>query len=222
MKKKFIAIIPIKSISKRVRKKNFSLVAGKPLYRHLLDKLKYSNFDEIYVDSDSSEIKTYCMDNGFKFIKRKKSLSKDNANGNDLLNYHAKIIDADYYFQLFVTAPLLSISTINSCIKILKKKKNIDSILTVKKIYSWFWFDGKPVNYSPKILPRSQDAQPIIQETTGLYGIKKNALKKHKCRIGLKPFFYEIQNKESADLDSKEDFKYLNYLLKKNKSIVKS
>ena len=83
-------------------------------------------------------------------------------------------ISADIYFQLFVTAPLLSIKTINKCIKTLKNSKRYDSILTTKEIFSWFWFNKKPVNYSPKILPRSQDAKPIIQETTGLYGIKKN------------------------------------------------
>ena len=105
-----------------------------------------------------------------------KKLSKDNANGNDLLNYHSKIIKADLYFQIFITAPLLSIKTINNCIEMLKKKKN-DSILTVHKIYSWFWFNNKPVNYIQKFLPRIQDAKPIVQESTGLYGITYKSLK---------------------------------------------
>ena len=63
------------------------------------------------------------------------------------------------------------------------------SILTSHEIYSWFWFKNKPINYSPKVLPRSQDAKPITVETTGLYGITYPALKKNKCRIGKKPFF---------------------------------
>ena len=163
--KKIVAIVPIKSISKRLKKKNFRSVGGKPLYRHLLDKLNKTNFDEVYIDSDSAELENYCKSKGYQFIKRQKKLSKDNANGNDLLNYHSKIIDADYYFQLFVTAPLLSVESINDCIKLLDKKKNIDSILTIKEIYSWFWFKNKPVNYNPNLLPRSQDAIPIIQET---------------------------------------------------------
>jgi CMP-N-acetylneuraminic acid synthetase len=213
--KKTVAIIPIKSISKRVKNKNFKIIGGKPLFRYLLDKLKYTHFDEIYVDSDSKQIEKYCKQNNYKFIHRLPKLAKDNANGNDLLNYHAKIINADIYFQLYITAPLLEIKTINNCIKILKSDKHHDSILTIKKIYSWFWFNGKPTNYNPKILPRSQDAEPIVQESTGLYGIKREALIRRKCRIGFKPFFYEIHAKESVDLDTKEDFKYLNYLYKK-------
>ena len=58
------------------------------------------------------------------------------------------------------------------------KNKKYDSILTANKIFTWFWFKNKPVNYNPKILPRSQDAKPIIMETTGLYGIRAQALKK--------------------------------------------
>ncbi len=212
---KIVAIIPIKSTSKRVKGKNFRIVGKKPLYKHLLDKLKKTNFDEIYIDSDSAEIKKYCHKMGYKFIQRLPKLAKDNANGNDLLNYHSKIIKADIYFQLFVTAPLLKVNTINKCIKILKKTKNKDSIFTVNKIYSWFWFKNKPVNYKPEILPRSQDAQPIIQETTGLYGIKKKVLNKKKCRIGYKPILYPISAAESVDLDTIKDFNYLNKFLKK-------
>ena len=211
---KVVCIIPIKKKSKRVKGKNFKKINGKPLFRFLLDKLLKSNFDEIYIDSDSNIIKRYCKSKGYKFVNRLSSLSKDNANGNDLLNYHQKIIKADLYFQLFVTAPLLSIKSINKCISILKKTKKHDSILTCNEIFSWFWFNKKPVNYKPEILPRSQDAKPIIMETTGLYGIKSNALKKYKCRIGKKPYFYMVNKKESLDLDTEEDFKILNKIYK--------
>ena len=213
MKKKVVAIIPIKKNSKRVKGKNFIKIKGKPLYRYLLDKLKKTHFDEIYIDTDSSEIRNYALKMGYQYIQRLPELSKDNANGNDLLNYHAKIIDADIYFQLFVTAPLLSIKSINKCISLLKKSKNKDSILTVNKIYSWFWFNKKPVNYEPKVLPRSQDADPIIQETTGLYGIRKKILLKKKCRIGNKPIFFPTPAAESVDLDTLKDFQYMNKFL---------
>ena len=211
---KTVAIIPIKNNSKRVPRKNFKMINGKPLYRYLLDNLSKCNFDEIYVDSDSKEIENYCKKKKYSFIKRIPKLSKDNANGNDLLNFHTNIIDADYYFQLFVTAPLLKVRSINKCIKILKSDEKIDSILTVKKIYSWFWFKGNPVNYNPEILPRSQDAIPIVQESTGLYGISKEAIKKNKCRIGKKPYFFEVSNQEALDLDTNEDFEILKFYAK--------
>jgi N-acylneuraminate cytidylyltransferase len=206
---KVVAIIPIKKKSERIKGKNFKLIKNKPLFHYILEKVIKCKFDEVYVDSDSNVVKKYCKKNKIRFIERKKYLSRRNSNGNDLLNYHSRLIEADLYFQVFVTAPLLSIKTINNCIKILKNSKLNDSILTVNKIYSWFWFNKKPVNYDPRVLPRSQDAMPIIQETTGLYGIKKKALIKRKCRIGYKPIFYQIPYSESIDLDNLKDFEIL-------------
>ena len=215
MNKKVVVIVPIKQNSTRVKNKNFKKINGVKLYDFFLRKLKKCHFDEIYVDTNSNEIKKYAIKNNFKVIDRLTWLSKNNANGNHLLNYHQSIIDAEYYFQLFITSPLMEIKTINECIKILKKNKKIDSILTVHKIYSWFWFKNKPVKYNPKMLPRSQDALPITQETTGLYGIRKKILKKYQCRIGKKPFFFEVNKKEALDLDTSEDFHNLNNFIKK-------
>ena len=75
---------------------------------------------------------------GFYFLERKPELASNDANGNDLLNYHREIIDADFYFQLFITSPLLKLETINNCIKLLKENKEYNSIMTVKSIYTWF------------------------------------------------------------------------------------
>ena len=211
---KTVCIVPIKENSKRVKGKNFKKINNIPLYQHLFKKLLKTNFDEIYVDSDSKIIEKEAKKYGFKFIKRLRKLSKDNANGNDLLNYHSSIIDAKIYFQLFITSPLISIKTINNCILKIQKAKKYDSILTATKIYSWFWYRDKPINYKPSVLPRSQNASPIIRETTALYGIKSESLKKYKCRIGKKPFFYYVDQIEAIDLDEYLDFKIVESIMR--------
>lgn len=215
--KKTVAIVPIKKNSERVKGKNFRLINGKPLYQFLLEKLKKCKFDEVYIDSDSKEIENYCKKKQLNFIKRLPRLARNQANGNHLLNYHSSIIKAEYYFQLFITAPLLKVETINQCIKILKSNKKIDSIITSKSMQTWFWYKKKPVNYNPKKLPRSQDALPLVFETTGLYGIKRKILLKRKSRVGAKPYFFEVSDEESIDLDNEKDFKYLDYFVKKIK-----
>ena len=45
--------------------------------------------------------------------------------------------------------------------------------------------------------------------------LKRKHLKKHKCRIGKKPFFYEVSDEEALDLDNHKDFEYLEYYVKK-------
>ena len=211
---KTVALIPIKAKSERIKNKNFRSLNGVPLYEHFLNKLKKCSFDEIYVDTDSEEIKQFAINKGFRHIRRLPELVKSNASGNDLLKYHASIIKADYYFQLFITAPLLKSETINNAIDILKNDSYHDSIFTAIEISSWFWYQDKPINYDPKVLPRSQDAVPIIRETTGLYGIKKDALLEYQCRIGGIPYMLIVDDYEAVDLDTELDFQYVEFLLK--------
>ena len=137
---KTVAIVPIKEKSERVPGKNFRIVGERPLYTYLLDKLGSCHFDEIYVDTDSDEIEYYAESKGYRYIRRDPELSKDSANGNDLLNHHVKKIQSDYYFQLFVTSPLLKVKTVNACIEILHQGK-YDSVLTSKSIYTEDYID---------------------------------------------------------------------------------
>ena len=65
-------------------------------------------------------------------------------------------------------------------------------------------------------MPRSQNASPIVRETTALYGIKSESLKKYKCRIGKKPFFYFVDQIEAIDLDEYLDFKIESNVTKGN------
>jgi len=64
-----VVIIPIKKKSQRVPGKNFKKIRGKALYEYTLEKVKKCNFDEIYVDTDSKEIKNYCEARKINIIK---------------------------------------------------------------------------------------------------------------------------------------------------------
>ena len=78
---KIACFIPIKSNSSRVPSKNFRLLNGKPLYRHALDTVIKSNvFNDVFVDTDSEDVKKYCIENAINIIDRDPKLSKDDAN----------------------------------------------------------------------------------------------------------------------------------------------
>lgn len=201
-----VATIPVKRESKRLQKKNFRDFCGKPLYEHFFKKLTPSNpFSEVYVNTDSDEVKSVARSYGFSVIDRPKWLSEDSANGNDLLLYDNKNINADIYFQLFVTAPLLKSKTIRRAYEIMTKNEEYDSIFTVTEENSFFWYKGSPVNYNPEKLPRTQDLTPMLEETTGLYGITQEALEENNCRIGNSPYMLPVSEYEGIDIDEKED-----------------
>lgn len=204
------AFIPIKSESKRVPRKNFRMFAGAPLYTYILSAAAHANcFNAVFVDTDSQEIKEYAARLGIQVIDRKPELAEDTANGNDLLVYHAGLDPSfDILVQLFATAPLLQAKTIRSCVQVLQENKGYDSIFTATEEYGWFWFQDQPVNYRPSVLPRSQDATPLVKETTGLYGIYREVCEKYRSRVGARPYAYIIPTEQALDIDTDFDFKY--------------
>lgn len=205
---KVVAIIPIKSNSERIIRKNFQIIGGKPLYTHIINHALEANvFEKVIVDTDSEEISAYALSKGAVIIQRKPSLTKNTANGNDLLKHHGNITlhAFDLYFQLFATAPFLKPETIRECVMKLEDSLDHDSIFTATEEKGWFWMNGNPVNFRPEILPRSQDATHMVKETTGLYGITKESLVKYGCRIGAKPIVHLVSHTEAIDIDELDD-----------------
>lgn len=213
---KIACFIPIKARSERVAQKNFRIVGSKPLFQYIIDKAIASNsFDDVFVDTDSPVVAEYAKAQGAKHIPRLPELAANNANGNDLLNYHASLTDHELLFQLFATAPMLRVETIRKAVDFLSTTAQHDSITTVNLLRGMYWYKGHPVTYIPNLLPRSQDLEPLIEETTALYGITRASNLKYRCRIGATPYFLEVSKEEAIDLNTEEDFILLDRILLK-------
>lgn len=211
---KTACFIPIKSNSERVPGKNFRILCGKPLYQYIINHAIEANcFDDIYVDTNSDEVKDFCAKNSVKIIERKEELARNTANGNDLLNYHFALHpEYDYYFQLFATAPFLQPNSIADAVNKLVGSSVYDSTFTALAEHSFYWYGGTPINYRPCILPRSQDMEPVIEETTGLYGMSKESLEKYHCRIGAKPYICQVNKFEAVDINTEDDLKLAEFV----------
>ena len=131
---------------------------------------------------------------------------KSNITGDKMISYPAEQIDANIYVQLFATAPFLKSKTINKSISILENDKQYDSVFTVIEKHDWVWYKNKPITYTPGNLPRSQDAVPLMIESTGLYAINKAALRSLKRRVGDKPYMLKVNEIEGLDIDTTFDF----------------
>lgn len=214
---KTVCFIPIKEKSSRVLGKNFRVIAGKKLYVHTLNKLSSQQiFDEVFVDTDSKEIKDYCMEHSLNIIERPDFLTGDTINGNDLLKYETGLGEIpDFIFQMHVTSPFIKLDTFRNVVNILMHSEKYDSIFTAVKRLGWYWFQGQPINYMPHILPRSQDGEQVYEESTALYGITKSSFEKYGCRIGKKPMPYFISEIEAIDFNQEIDFGYAEYLYEK-------
>lgn len=212
--KKIAIQIPIKfRQSERVPNKNFFPLNGKPLCYWVLDRLVQDAPAEWDIFIDSENINVYnklsqAHRERFLFHKRNEVYAENNANGNHLMQQFIADHDSyDVYVQLFVTAVLLSTSTMISAVNKLIENDEHDSLLLVSIETGWVWHKGKAINYRPDEpdgLPRSQDAT-YLKETTGMYGIHRQAALSTGCRIGKRPYFMQIPRIESLDIDNIED-----------------
>ncbi|MGI5058564.1 cytidylyltransferase domain-containing protein [Treponema pectinovorum] len=211
---KTACFIPIKENSERVPGKNFRILNGKKLYEHIIEHVIEANcFDAIYIDTNSKEICEYANGKNLYVIERLEELAQNTANGNDLLVYHRNLKkEYDYYFQMFATAPFLQPTSIVTCANALLNSEDYDSCFTAIKNNGFYWFNGVPVNYRPGILPRSQDMTPVIEETTGMYGITAESLDRYKCRIGRNPYIHLVDKFEAVDINTEDDLKIAEYI----------
>lgn len=132
-----ICLIPARGGSKRIRNKNIKNFCGKPLISYSIDLAKKSKiFDEIYVTTDSQKIKKISIKYGAKVpFLRPKKISNDRATDKEVLDHFIeyckkKNINIDYLCYLYPTSPLLDISTLKKCNKMITRS-NYFQLMTV-------------------------------------------------------------------------------------------
>lgn len=202
---KVVAIMPIKLINERCPGKNTRILGVKPLLQYELDSLKETMLcDEIYVYcSDESVCKL--LPTGVFFMKRPACLDLPTSNFTQIFEQFKNLIDADIYVYAHATAPFISVETMKQCIEAVKSGK-YDSAFCAIKLQDYLWKDNKPLNFDATNIPRTQDLEPIYQETSGIYVFTKEVFEKYKRRIGEKAFIKEVSFKEAIDIDNTEDF----------------
>lgn len=203
---KIVALVPIKLNSERVKNKNIrKFDNGRPLCTYILDTLKnVNNIDEIYVYCSDEKIKEYIPEE-IIYLKRSNSLDQSTTKINEVLKAFAQDVDADYYVLTHATAPFITKETIEKGVEIIRNGE-YDSVFTVTKLQDFLWKDNKPLNYSLDAIPRTQDLEPLYEETSGLYIYSKELILKEGRRIGYNPFLLEVSKIEALDIDTEDDF----------------
>ena len=119
---KIVALVPMRHHSQRVPGKNYRLLAGKPLFHHVLESLlAVPEIDEILVDTDSQPVMDGLQENfpQVKIINRPEHLRADDVPMNDILIHDTEQVPADLFLQTHSTNPLLKPETISSAIQLL-------------------------------------------------------------------------------------------------------
>ena len=207
-----VAVMPIKLKNERCPGKNTRLLGSKPLLQFELDSLKATGL--------CTSINVYCSDEavvpflpaGINFIKRSEILDLPTSNFTQIFTAFMNDVDADIYVYAHATAPFITVETMESCINAVLSGE-YDSAFCAVKLQDYLWKDGEPLNFDAANLPRTQDLEPIYQETSGVYVFTKEVFQKYHRRIGVKPYIKEVSFKEAVDIDNPEDFELAQIML---------
>ena len=106
-----VAMIPARSGSKRVPKKNIRLINGKPLIDYCLKKAVEANiFDKIYVNTDDKIIMDYVRKfyPGIYIFEREQKFASDSATNDDFMFDFLTKVNCNSVMQILPTSPFIS------------------------------------------------------------------------------------------------------------------
>lgn len=214
------ALVPMRHHSQRVPGKNYRLLAGKPLYQHIIETLLATReITEVVVDTDSSPVLEGLRVNfpQVRLIERPEALRADTIPMNEILLYDTSLLEADYYLQTHSTNPLLKPATISKAIQtFLASLPAHDSLFSVTRLQTRLYDQqGRALNHDPAILLQTQDLPPVFEENSCLYIFSRATLAARRNRLGERPLMFEMEANEAWDIDEELDFAITDFLMSK-------
>lgn len=166
--------------------------------------LNYKFIDEVYLDSENTEILDIGKRLGAKLLKRDPELANNKTDGNKLFFNEVATVDADIYIQHLCTSPFVKEETIANAIKHLQDNPDCDSVVLGKSDKYYHWNNGKPA-YDIDHIPNSVDLPSEETEAMALYVVRACAAKQLKRRVGITPYMIMGDPIELIDINLKED-----------------
>jgi CMP-N-acetylneuraminic acid synthetase len=212
VKKRIVALVPMRHQSERVPGKNYRPFAGRPLYQHIVGTLlSCPLIAEVLIDTDSPVVMADATKHfpQVRVIERPAHLRDGATPMNEVLLHDVRMRDADFYLQTHTTNPLLRAETISRALEhFLKNYPTYDSLFSVTRMQTRIWDAlGRAVNHNPAILLRTQDLPPLYEENSNFYIFTRANLEARRNRLGERPLLFEIPRLEAWDIDEELDFR---------------
>jgi CMP-N-acetylneuraminic acid synthetase len=221
---RILAVVPARGGSKGVLRKNIRLMAGEPLINYTLKMAKRTALiDSLIVSTEDREIAQVSNRSGVNVIERPSELATDEAS-TELVLLHALDflketgLTFDIILVLEPTSPMRSVETIEKAIR-LCADNNAESVLAVKesKENIGFLVQQKFMPIIPNAPRRRQLRDPFYIECSTIYAAKVDYLLKNKSLVCDHWFALVVPEKEALDINTEDDFKYIEYLILKER-----
>jgi CMP-N-acetylneuraminic acid synthetase len=219
MTPRIVALVPMRDQSERVPGKNYRLMAGAPLFHHILHALEACKaISEIVVDTDSPTIMQGLAQQfpRVRVLERPGHLRAGEIPMNEILLHDTAEVAADFYLQTHSTNPLLRPETIQKAIQtFIEAQPRNDSLFGVTELHTRLYdAQGQAINHNPNELLRTQDLPPVYEENSCIYLFSRATLQQHGHRIGSSPILFPIPRGEAWDIDEELDFQVVDLLMR--------
>jgi N-acylneuraminate cytidylyltransferase len=236
-----VALIPARSGSKRLPSKNIKLLNGLPLiYYTITSAINSNKFSEIIVSTDSKEIASLSRQFGATAsILRPTDISADTSTDIEWVEHALKYMVQtpvsliDFVAILRPTSPLRKSSTISKALDTLSVNPWADSLRAMDRTFKHpgkMWLvderrsarpyleqaEGRtPTHDSP-----TQSLQEVWIQNASLEIVRVATLIEKKSISGKSILAFEMPEFEGYDINNKEDFEYLEYLIDKRPELL--
>ena len=217
-KNTYTAIITARGGSKGLPRKNVLNLAGKPMIAHtIIAALESQSFEHVFVTTDSREIKEVSLAWGAEVINRPSSLATDNASSIDALEHaltelkRRELLTSEFCL-LQPTSPLRKKEHILAALEHYEYKKatTLASIVEFEDSPFKAIYKNNDGSFSPvrrwDDLTSARQQLPKSYKTNGaIYIGNTNKFLLDKQLLSSESYFYEMNKKDSCDIDTKED-----------------
>jgi CMP-N-acetylneuraminic acid synthetase len=216
------ALVPMRHHSQRVPGKNYRLLAGKPLYQHIIESLlAVKEITDLLVDTDSPPVMEGLRRDfpAVQVIERPAHLRADDIPMNEILLHDSAQVEADFYLQTHSTNPLLRPATLARAIQaLLADYPAHDSLFSVTRLQTRLYDQhGHALNHDPAVLLQTQDLPPVFEENSCIYIFTRENLVRRRNRLGERPLMFAIDPAEAWDIDEELDFAIADFLQRQRK-----
>ena len=177
-----IAIIPVRSGSKRLPNKNYKSFNSRTLAEIARDKCLASGiFDKVVISSDDPVFERLVNCKEVEFLKRSKDLSGDDATTDIVMDFFFKNFSScESILWVNSVSPLQSIDDIKNC-GIRLNDPFVDCVMAVNTLYQHCSILNKPINFDPNNpFEKTQDLKPVQRYIYSTMGWKRSTYVKSR------------------------------------------
>lgn len=223
-----IAIVPARGGSKGLPGKNIKDLLGKPMIAYTIEEaLKSKYITEVIISTDCTEIEKVALEYGAKsYFLRPEELASDTAKAIDNYIFTIDRLNNEFGYEIenFVvlqpTSPLRTVEDIDGAIELFNNK-NADSVVSYTEEHhpiEWHKYiteDGKFENIFEEKLLNRQEIKKSYFPNGAVFVFDYELIKQGKYYSD-NSYAYIMSRFRSVDVDTIEDFKYIEFLMRGN------